>query len=254
MDSMNEINFKKNLHNYFKQLDIESHARTFKEKGYLVLKGVLSQEHCESIYNSINFVPTKKRSQWFRSHSDNSDVADLIMSQLRGFIEMIVGSRLWDSYSFGMEYTKKANNTMEGHFDTSENPISLTFCIHSSERDAKNPICIDKTSFSNPFCSRLTISDITDIESIRVEKFDLKVGDICLFRGREHLHWRENTDSERYAAVLCHYLDYSITDDHGNSIKPEKNYTRMIPRVSKRRLRIKNYSEFKNKFSLFLKS
>ena len=195
----------------------------------------------------MNFIPTKKRSQWFRSHSENSETANLIMSQLRGFIERIVGSTLWDSYSFGMQYTKQSNNTMEGHFDTSENPVSLTFCIHSSESVAKNPICIDKARFSNPLSSRVTISDISDLDNNFIDRIDLKVGDLCMFRGREHLHWRENTDSNTYAAVLCHYLDYSISDSDGRLTRPHKNYTRMIPRISKRRLRLKNYTEFKNK-------
>ena len=252
MSSLDELNLEKNFNNYFQQLDTESHSITFKEKGYVVLKGVLSEADCEKIYNTMNFIPTKKRSQWFRSHSENSETANLIMSQLRGFIERIVGSTLWDSYSFGMQYTKQSNNTMEGHFDTSENPVSLTFCIHSSESVAKNPICIDKARFSNPLSSRVTISDISDLDNNFIDRIDLKVGDLCMFRGREHLHWRENTDSNTYAAVLCHYLDYSISDSDGRLTRPHKNYTRMIPRISKRRLRLKNYTEFKNKFSLFL--
>lgn len=253
MPILNELNLENNIHNYFKKLDTETLAKDFKEKGYVVLRGVLAETHCKKIYDAMNFIPTKKRSQWFRSHSDNANVANSIMSQLRGYIERIAESTLWDSYSFGIEYSKQTDNTMEGHYDTSENPISLTFCIHSSQGDAKNPICIDKASFSNPLSSRLTISDITDIDDTCVDRVDLKVGDLCIFRGREHLHWRENTDSDKYAAILCHYLDYSISDEDGNLIRPEKNYTRMIPRVSKRRLRIKNYTEFKNKFSLFLK-
>lgn len=254
MSVVHDLNIKKELCTYFDRIDVESQRIAFKEKGYVVFRGVLHDSVCKKIYDGMRFVPTNKRSQWFRSHSKDTEISDLIMSELRGFIEKIVGYTLWNSYSFGMQYSKKASNTMEGHFDTSENPVSLTFCIHSSEIHAKNPICIDKATFSNPLSKRITISDISDIDNTNVERIDLKVGDICVFRGREHLHWRENTDSNTYAAVLCHYLDFSISDEEGNLIRPAKKNCRSIPRISKRRLRVKNYKDFKNKFSLFLKS
>ena len=77
---------------------------------------------------------------------------------------------------------------------------------------------------------------------------NLSPGDIGIFRGREHLHWREACEADSFKGILLHYFDYSTK----NGNPPTQKYIKQLPfLLFKGKKVFKDYIDFREKMSLF---
>jgi hypothetical protein len=90
-------------------------------------------------------------------------------------------------------------------------PISSTICFYNEDL-VNYPLYIDKDYFNNPHLIRLTIDDKNGIPDNNKINLDINEGDIGIFRGRNHLHWREKIDIKSYKAILLHTEDYKYNN------------------------------------------
>ena len=123
----------------------------------------------------------------------------------------------------------------------------MTLCLeHTCNIPNQAPLFIDPAKFNNPYLSRVTISTghVGLKDKVAV---NLIPGDLGIFRGREHLHWREHCHSEKFKAVLIHFFDYSI-----NGKAPTQDYIKGLPfRLFKGSKRYTNYNDFCSQMYLF---
>lgn len=99
-----------------------------------------------------------------------------------------------------MSYIK--GNKLLPHMDLISNEISCTSCIFSQ---TNFPIYLAREFIENNYNTRYTesydyIKNLTPIE------VNLNEGDIIIFNGRNHFHWRyPKPDNSTYKAILTHY-------------------------------------------------
>ena len=221
--------------------------RSYINNGFAFIPGAIKRKNCQELYDQMEFKPTRKASQFFRSHSAKSLIPSECMNHLIKHLEIVCNHALYPSYAFGISYSKKKGD-MVAHYDTFANPVSITLCINSSDNDLCNTLFIDPLCFNNPYLQRVTIKKGFDSIANKCP-LDLKVGDIGIFRGREHLHWREKTESTTYSAILCHYYDYQ----EAGIRPPNKNHYKSFKKLYKGRETINSYQEFIENYSLFIK-
>jgi hypothetical protein len=108
------------------------------------------------------------------------------------------------------------------HYDNYNMPISSTICYHNDER-IEYPLYIDKSYFNNPHPFRLTIDDKNGIPEQNKIKIELNEGDVGIFKGRNHLHWRDKKDIKDYRALLFHTEDYTYNSELLSYVHPTDN-------------------------------
>lgn len=195
---------------------IDNLSKQFLENDYCLLKDVLTDEIKEYLKNKITFhgndLLTDKR-QFYRSHHDEqcTDIIDNFLIAIHPFYEIILKKSLNDVRGFSMKYNDKSD--LLPHYDNYDMPISSTICFFNEEK-IEYPIYLDKDYFKNPYLYRLTVDDKSGIPYENKIKIDINEGDIGIFRGRNHLHWRDRLDIKDYRAILLHMQDYSYKGEH----------------------------------------
>lgn len=105
-----------------------------------------------------------------------------------------------------MKYNE--NSELLPHYDNYNMPISSNICYFNEDK-IEYPIYIDKAYFNNPHPFRLTVDDKNGIPKDNVIKINANEGDIVIFRGRNHLHWRDKKYVKDFRALLFHTEDYT---------------------------------------------
>ena len=229
------------------QFQSESLKNEYDRKGFTIIPGIISKYECNKISKLLVMKPTGKKSQFFRAHSIDNSIPIEIMNKLSKHVSDFCGKPVYPSYAFAIEYKQQDKDVMEAHYDTFANPISMTLCIENNGNNStSSPLFIDPAKFNNPFLSRVTIST-GHVDIKNKVGLDLNEGDLGIFRGREHLHWREHTNSENFKGILIHFFDYSV---RGTS--PTQKYIKKLPfRLFKGSKRFINYDSFRDQMSLF---
>lgn len=244
---MNELKYLNVDNINFDSFNDEANKSYFIKNGFGIIKNAISNNLCQELTEKIEFKNTNKKSQFYRRHSKDNTFASIIMGLLKDPLSNFTSKLLYPSYSFGIEYLKKTNDTMTGHYDTFANPISLTLCIYNSHPKKNSALYIDPSTFHNPYVNRVTI--LNGFKKIKNKiALNLSAGDIGIFRGREHLHWREACEADSFKGILLHYFDYSTK----NGNPPTQKYIRELPfLLFKGKKVFKDYIDFKEKMSLF---
>lgn len=188
-------------------LDCQS---TYRRKGYALVRKALSDDIIDFLDKTILFSNAYRNDplQFYRNHNDKTFdfIIQKILHLMTDFYQVITEDTLLPTYSFAMNYIKGSH--MLPHYDNYNNSVSSTVCCKNTGKP--NPILIDKAEFQNPYKMRLTVKSAATIPMRNVESLDVDCGDIGIFRGREHLHWRDKiTEDVDYRAVLLHYTDYT---------------------------------------------
>ena len=135
-------------------------------------------------------------------------------------IEIITGiNNLQFTYGFGARYL--TNGKLDPHYDNWNNTISCTICVRNLKEEW--PIYIHKKRFNNPYSWRQTIKNIESIDKEDIEDIKLKPGDIGIFAGRYHMHWRNDTDNET-DIILLHWVKKGTINFEKDRTEPDEVY------------------------------
>tara|TARA_R110002110_G_scaffold124031_5_gene301253 strand:- start:16 stop:666 length:651 start_codon:yes stop_codon:yes gene_type:complete len=192
---------------------------SFKTKKYQVIKGALSKELANFIFNymllqrdAVDFMVKNNKvnpvNPFIGNRVDHqipgaySKYADWVMETLLMFMIPIMkaktGMELLPTYSYTRLYEK--GNILHRHKDRPSCEISTTLHLGGDEW----PIYMDPTGADNILSGRETTTVVKPgaPKGIRV---DLKVGDMLIYSGCELEHWREPFQGNICSQVFLHY-------------------------------------------------
>ena len=192
---------------------------SFKTKKYQVIRGALSKELSNFIFNymmlqrdAVDFMVKNNKVNPvnpFMGKRDDPQIpgayskyADWVMETLLMFMIPIMkqrtGLELIPTYSYTRLYEK--GNILHRHKDRSSCEISTTLHLGGDEW----PIHMDPTGANNILSGRETTTIVKPgaPKGIRV---DLKVGDMLIYAGCELEHWREPFQGNVCSQVFLHY-------------------------------------------------
>ena len=197
--------------NYLKELDdtkIEEYSTFYKQNDYVLIKDILTPEAINIFRNSENIEwddeTLKDKLQFTRRHNtdmiSNNIIKDFQEKTL-DFYKKIIDNKLQKTCAFAINYNK--DSYVFPHLDLIINEVSSTICFSSNE---DYPIFISSNFIENNYNHRYTeYLENIPIDSIR--EMNIKPGDIGIFNGRNHLHWRNKQENNiNYSAILSHYI------------------------------------------------
>jgi hypothetical protein len=227
--------------------ELAYYAYFWKRNEYLVIRNALTSDVRRLLEETIRFEKSRSADdprQFYRTHNDEENkgfVRDFLI-QARDYYEVALATDLMPTYAFAMRYGR--NSDMQPHYDNFDNPVSSTVCYHFSPEGECNPLYLDKARFLNPFTRRVTIKDRGGIPRENAVRIDLRPGDIAVFRGRHHLHWRDPIEVDMdYRALLLHFSDVKYRN--------QLRVAQPTPPLPHSFLDLDNYEEFREQFALY---
>ena len=190
---------------------------SFKTKKYQVIKGALSKELSNFIFNymmlqrdavdlmiknnkvsPVNpFIGTRTDQQIPGAYSKYGDwVMETLLQYMRPIMKAKTGMDLIPTYSYTRLYEK--GNILKRHKDRPSCEISTTLHLGGDEW----PIFLDPSGQDFVIDERKNIHKPGAPKGIRV---DLKVGDMLIYSGCELEHWREPFQGNVCSQVFLHY-------------------------------------------------
>ena len=191
----------------------------FKKKKYQVIRGALSKELANFIFNymmlqrdAVDFMLKHNRLNRANPFIGNrvdqqipgaySKYADWVMETLLQYMRPIMkaktGMDLVPTYSYTRLYEK--GNILHRHKDRPSCEISTTLHLGGDEW----PIYLDPTGTNNILSGRETTTVVKPGASNGV-RVDLKIGDMLIYSGCELEHWREPFQGTVCSQVFLHY-------------------------------------------------
>jgi len=192
---------------------------SFKTKKYQVIKGALSKELANFIFNymmlqrdavdlmvknnKVNlanpFIGTRTDPQIPGAYSKYADwVMETLLQYMRPIMKAKTGMDLVPTYSYTRLYEK--GNILHRHKDRPSCEISTTLHLGGEEW----PIFLDPTGANNILSGRETTTVIKPGAPKGIQ-VDLKVGDMLIYSGCELEHWREPFEGKVCSQVFLHY-------------------------------------------------
>jgi len=189
----------------------------FKTKKYQVIRGVLSKELANFIFNymllqrdavdfmvkyqKVNpfnpFIGTREDAQIPGAYSKYGDWAmETLLMFMIPIMKAKTGMDLVPTYSYTRLYEK--GNILHRHKDRPSCEISTTLHLGGEEW----PIFLDPSGATNVIDERKNIVKPGAPKGVRV---DLKVGDMLIYSGCELEHWREPFEGKVCSQVFLHY-------------------------------------------------
>ena len=192
---------------------------SFKTKKYQVIRGALSKELANFIFNymmlqrdavdwmfnsnKINpanpFVGTRQDPQIPGAYSRYADwVMETLLQYMRPVMKAKTGMDLIPTYSYTRLYEK--GNILHRHKDRPSCEISTTLNLGGDPW----PIYLDPTGANN-IVSGSETRTIVKPGAPKGVQVDLKVGDMLIYSGCELEHWREPFEGNICSQVFLHY-------------------------------------------------
>jgi hypothetical protein len=203
-------------------------ATFFEKNNYVLVKNILTNEIKNYLNNKITFNDNDSNAlndvrQFYREHNDTScsETIHNFLNIVKPAYCLMLNKKLTNLIGFCMKYNE--NSDCLPHYDNYNMPISSTICF-KNEDSISYPLYIDKTYFNNPHPFRLTIHDKDGIPKENIIKIDINEGDIGIFRGRNHLHWRDKKYVKDYRGILVHTEDYSYNGNTISYLHNEHNF------------------------------
>ena len=191
----------------------------FKKKKYQVIRGALSKELANFIFNymmlqrdavdflmkknKVNpanpFIGTRTDQQIPGAYSKYADwVMETLLQYMRPIMKAKTGMDLIPTYSYTRLYEK--GNILHRHKDRPSCEVSTTLHLGGDEW----PIYLDPTGTNNILSGRETTTVVKPGASNGV-RVDLKIGDMLIYSGCELEHWREPFQGNVCSQVFLHY-------------------------------------------------
>jgi len=192
---------------------------SFKTKKYQVIRGALSKELANFIFNymmlqrdavdfmvknnKVNpanpFIGTRTDQQIPGAYSKYGDwVMETLLQYMRPIMKAKTGMDLVPTYSYTRLYEK--GNILHRHKDRPSCEISTTLHLGGEEW----PIYMDPTGADN-IVSGSETTTIVKPGAPKGIQVDLKVGDMLIYSGCELEHWREPFEGNVCSQVFLHY-------------------------------------------------
>ena len=189
----------------------------FKKKKYQVIKGALSKELANFIFNymmlqrdavdfmvknqKVNpynpFIGTREDQQIPGSYAKYGDwVMETLLQYMRPIMKAKTGMELVPTYSYTRLYEK--GDILKRHKDRPSCEVSTTVHLGGDEW----PIYLDPTG------GNFVIDEFKQIHKPGAPKgvrVDLKIGDMLIYSGCELEHWREPFQGKVCSQVFLHY-------------------------------------------------
>lgn len=102
-------------------------------------------------------------------------------------IEEAVEMKLYPTYSYARIYYK--GSELQKHFDRETSEVSVSVCL---QKDVDWPLYVENS------------------EGV-IHQLDLEVGDIAIYSGRKHKHWRNPLPGEKQIQAFLQYVDANGT-------------------------------------------
>ena len=186
--------------------DIEQYRLFFKDNHYVLIKDILTNECIDLFMNNITFneETLKDKLQFGRKHNNDFGNSSIILEFQKNTLEFykkIIGEEYFSTFAFAMEYIKDAE--VFPHLDFIFNEVSSTICYYDT---GSYPLYICKDYIENNYNSRYSISSSALIPESSKASIDIRCGDIGIFNGRNHFHWREKLNEDIIQrGILSHY-------------------------------------------------
>jgi len=192
---------------------------SFKTKKYQVIRGALSKELANFIFNymllqrdAVDFMMKHNKVNPANPFMGNrtahqvpgcyTKYADWVMETLLQYMRPIMkaktGMDLVPTYSYTRLYEK--GNILHRHKDRPSCEISTTLYLGGDEW----PLYMDPTGADNILSGRETTTIVKPGASKGI-RIDLKVGDMLIYSGCEFEHWREPFEGNVCSQVFLHY-------------------------------------------------
>ena len=191
----------------------------FKKKKYQVIRGALSKELANFIFNymmlqrdavdlmiknnKVNpanpFIGRRGDYQIPLAYARYADWAmETLLQYMRPIMKAKTGMDLVPTYSYTRLYEK--GNILHRHKDRPSCEISTTLHLGGDEW----PIYMDTTGANNILSGRETTT-VVKSGAPKGTRIDLKVGDMLIYSGCELEHWREPFQGNICSQVFLHY-------------------------------------------------
>jgi hypothetical protein len=165
-------------------------ARRFRERRYLLVKGILPQTLLEylKVYYAILMANNRfgTDSQCPSSLSLGGDAAlDAVLEWIRPEVSRLVGFDLVPTYSYTRQYAR--GELLTRHTDRAACEISVTASIQIPKGAGPSVVHLKPPNF----------------DETKVEMFE---GDGCVYAGTEVEHWRERFRVGGYIQLFLHFI------------------------------------------------
>ena len=206
--------------------ELQHHHEQLFEMGFTIIREILTLSGLDEINQHVSFDETHGATQGYRKHgSRDSKVIKSFHENLAEILARVLGPKNLPTYAFAMEYDE--NSFLPPHLELVTNEISSTLCFY---REGDYDLNIDRRRFENKYDGRYTASETWTVPDREVERIGLRLGDLGIFNGRNHFHWRDaqNISSFRWRGILFHFMQNYTVEDRLEQISwgtPEKeNY------------------------------
>lgn len=153
-----------------------------------LIKNALAVDTCK--YISINMemlmhLANHPEDKWTKNSSGYYAPIFLesLLLHLQPLVETTVNKKLYPTYSYGRIYYE--NSSLKKHTDRSSGEYGVTCCI---QKDIDWPIHFE-------------------VEDKKILSHELSVGDICVYKGMDYPHWRDEYVGKKHIQVFLMYVD-----------------------------------------------
>lgn len=162
-------------------------------KDYIVIKDAVNKELCEFL--SLEYEMMEQVLHNIYPGNSFSDMCENTFSRysplmfealsvkLTPTIENAVNMKLFPTYSYARIYYH--GSELKKHFDRASSEVTVSVCMQSDGTDW--PIYVKGDD--------------------KIHKIDLNVGDLVIYNGRKHEHWREPFSGNKQIQAFLQYVD-----------------------------------------------
>lgn len=170
------------------------------KEDYKIIKNAVSKELCEFL--ALEFSMMEDVCHVLYPNADLSDLCkktfarysplmfEALSVKLTPLVEEATGMKLWPTYSYARIYYN--GSELQKHFDRPSSEITISVCITREEENW--PLMIQN-------------------ENQETHEINLDVGDIVIYSGRKHLHWRDPFKGQKQIQAFLQYVDANGPDN-----------------------------------------
>lgn len=164
------------------------------KEDYKIIKNAVSKELCEFL--ALEYQMMEDVCNTLFQGADLSDLCkntfarysplmfEALSVKLLPIVEEATSMKLWPTYSYARIYYK--GSELQKHFDRPSSEITVSLCV---SREVENwPLKIQN-------------------ENGAVHEINLDIGDIVIYSGRKHLHWRDPYQGDKQIQAFLQYVD-----------------------------------------------
>jgi len=196
--------------------ELETKRQELRDTGSAIISEILSVSGLDELNRRIRFGDVQDNLQGRRKHGteDTHQVVEEFHEAIAILLQRVFGDVNVVTYSFALEYNE--NSSLPPHLELVSNEISATLCFF---RDNESELFFDELPQENKYASRYTTSGNYTIPLSRVRRISLRAGDIGIFNGRNHYHWREKSKVPlTWRGILFHFMHNYTKEEHEEQI------------------------------------